>query len=142
MSQAKQGDTVKVHYTGKLDSGEVFDTTSNGDPIEFTLGEGRIIPGFENAVAGMAEGENKTVTVEPEEAYGPRQEDRMLEIPRNEMPEHIQPEVGQSLQIRHQNGESFVVAVSEVKEDTVTLDANHPLAGQSLTFEIELVEVA
>ena len=136
MSQAKQGDTVKVHYTGKLASGDVFDTSSNGEPIEFKLGEGQIIPGFEKAVDGMTPGESKTVTVEPEEAYGPRQEDRILEVPRDQLPDEIEPKTGQRLQIRHQNGQTFVVTISEVKDETVKLDGNHPLAGETLTFDI------
>lgn len=141
MSEAKEGAKVKVNYTGKLDSGEVFDTSADREPLEFVLGQGQIIPGFEKAVVGMHPGESKTVKVEPAEAYGERAEERVFDVPRQELPEDIEPQVGQRLQVRHPEGESFVVAIAEVTEDHVKLDANHPLAGKDLTFEIELMEV-
>lgn len=141
MSEAKEGAKVKVNYTGKLDSGEVFDSSADREPLEFVVGQGQIIPGFEKAVIGMEPGESKTVKVEPEEAYGERTDERIFEVPREELPEDIEPQIGQRLQVRHPEGQSFVVAVAEVTEDHVKLDANHPLAGQNLTFDIDLLEV-
>ncbi|WP_332450071.1 FKBP-type peptidyl-prolyl cis-trans isomerase [Methanoculleus sp.] len=141
MAQAKEGDTVRVHYTGKLEDGTVFDTSGEGTPIEFTIGDGEIIPGFEKAVVGMEPGETKTARLSPEEAYGPRREDMTLTVDRAQFPEEIDPEPGQQLQVQQPDGRAAVVVVSEVSESTVTLDANHPLAGQPLTFEIQLVEV-
>ncbi len=141
MTQAKNGDTVKVHYTGKLDNGNVFDTSENREPLEFTLGEGQVIPGFENAVVGMQPGESKTTAIPAEEAYGEHHEEMVIQVPRDQFPPDVQPEVGQQLQVRQQNGQSFVVNVTDVSDDTVTLDANHPLAGENLTFDISLVEI-
>jgi FKBP-type peptidyl-prolyl cis-trans isomerase 2 len=141
MAQAASGDTVKVHYTGKLDDGTVFDSSREREPLEFTLDEGQIIPGFEEAVEGMEEGEETTVEIPPEKAYGPHQEDAVMEFPREQLPDEIEPEVGMQLQLQGQNGQAFPARVVEVGDDTITLDANHPLAGETLTFEIELVEV-
>lgn len=141
MAQAASGDTVKVHYTGKLDDGTVFDSSREREPLEFTLDEGQIIPGFEEAVAGMEQGEETTVEIPPEKAYGPHQEDAVMEFPLEQLPDEMEPEVGMQLQLQGQNGQAFPARVVEVGDDTVTLDANHPLAGETLTFEIELVEV-
>ena len=141
MAQAKEGDTVKVHYTGKLEDGTVFDTSDEEAPIEITIGRGQIIPGFEKAVIGMEPGEKKTATISPEEAYGPRREDMTLTVERGQFPEEINPEPGQQLQVQQPDGRAAVVVVSDVSESTVTLDANHPLAGQPLIFEIQLVDV-
>ncbi|KUK61091.1 peptidylprolyl isomerase [Methanoculleus sp.] len=141
MAQAKEGDTVKVHYTGKLEDGTVFDTSDEEAPIEFTIGRGQIIPGFEKAVIGMEPGEKKTAVIPPEEAYGPRSEDMTLTVDRGQFPEEINPEPGQQLQVQQPDGRAAVVVVSDVSESTVTLDANHPLAGQPLIFEIQLVDV-
>jgi FKBP-type peptidyl-prolyl cis-trans isomerase 2 len=141
MAQAKEGDTVKVHYTGKLEDGTVFDTSGEGTPIEFTIGDGQIIPGFEKTVVGMEPGETKTARFPPEEAYGQRRDDMTLTVDREQFPEEIKPEPGQQLQVQQPNGRAAVVIVSDVTESTVTLDANHPLAGQPLTFEIQLVEI-
>ncbi|KAF5075883.1 FKBP-type peptidyl-prolyl cis-trans isomerase [Methanoculleus horonobensis] len=141
MAQAKEGDTVKVHYTGKLEDGTVFDTSEERTPIEFTIGSGQIIPGFERAVVGMEPGETKTMRVPPEEAYGPHREEMTITVDRGQFPEEINPEPGQQLQVQQPDGQAAVVVVSDVSESTVTLDANHPLAGQPLTFEIELVDI-
>ncbi len=141
MAQAKEGDTVKVHYTGKLEDGTVFDTSSDRAPLEFTIGGGQIIRGFEQAVVGMEPGDTKTATIPPEEAYGPRREDMTLTVEREQFPEEINPEPGQQLQVQQPDGRAAVVVVSDVSESTVTLDANHPLAGQPLTFDIRLVDI-
>jgi peptidylprolyl isomerase len=141
MAQAKEGDTVKVHYTGKLEDGTVFDTSEERAPLEFTIGNGQIIRGFEQAVVGMEPGEAKTATIPPEEAYGPHREDMTLTVDRGQFPEEINPEPGQQLQVQQPDGRAAVVTVSDVSESTVTLDANHPLAGQPLTFEIRLVDI-
>jgi peptidylprolyl isomerase len=141
MGTARQGDIVKVHYTGRLPDGTQFDSSANEEPLEFQLGEGEVIPGFEQAVLGMNPGESKTTTISAEEAYGAYDEDLVMEVGRDEFPQNIEPKVGQRLQLRQEGGEPFGVVVTEVGSDTVTLDANHPLAGQALTFEIELVEV-
>jgi len=141
MVQVKHGDTVKVHYTGKLDDGTVFDTSADRDPLQFTVGGGQVISGFENAVLGIDPGESKTVKIPSDEAYGPYRDEMVMVIPRDQLPDHVKPEVHQQLQIVQEDGHAFVVQVTEVSEETVTLDANHPLAGQDLTFEIELVEI-
>lgn len=140
MSQAKEGDSVKVNYTGKLDDGTVFDSSEGRDPLEFTVGSGQVIPGFENAVDGMEVGDSKTVTVSSEDAYGPRRDEMVLKVERERLPEEIDPEVGQQLQVGSAEDQTMIVQITEVTDDSVTLDANHPLAGQDLTFEIELVE--
>lgn len=142
MAQAKTGDTVKVHYTGKLDNGTVFDTSANGEPLQFQIGEGRLIPDFEQAVIGMDTGESKTVQIPSENAYGPHRPEMVIVMDRKDMPENLEPRVNQQLQVRHDNGQEFVVTVTEVTDENVKLDANHPLAGQDLTFEIQLMEIA
>lgn len=139
MKKANEGDRVKVHYTGKLSDGTVFDSSEGREPLEFTLGEGHLIRGFENAVAGMSVGEKKTVTIPAGEAYGPRRDDLVVHVERSQVPRDIDLEVGMGLQIK-QNGGALQVIVAELDENGVTLDANHPLSGQDLTFEIELVE--
>ncbi|NMA11446.1 MAG: peptidylprolyl isomerase [Methanomicrobiales archaeon] len=141
MAQAKAGDTVQVHYTGKLEDGTVFDTSEERTPLEFTIGSGQIIPGFERAVVGMEPGETKTATISPEEAYGQHREDMTITVDRGQFPEDINPEPGQQLQVQQPDGRAAIVVVSDVTESTVTLDANHPLAGQPLTFDIELVDI-
>lgn len=142
MSQAKQGDTVKVHYTGKLQDGNVFDSSVNREPLEFTLGAGNMIPGFEQAVQGMNIGDKKTAEIPSEQAYGEKREDMIISVPRENVPGDIEPEVGQQLAIQQQGGQQVPVTVTEVTEEKVVLDANHPLAGKDLVFEIELVEIA
>lgn len=138
---AQVGDTVKVHYTGTLDDGSVFDTSIGRDPLQFTLGEGQMIPGFEQGVLGMQLGETKTVKITADQAYGQYYEDMVWEIGRDQLPAGIEPEVGQQLQASEPNGQIIIVTIIEVSESNVTVDANHPLAGKDLTFEIQLVEI-
>lgn len=142
MSQAKQGDTVKVHYTGKLQDGNVFDSSENREPLQFTLGAGNMIPGFEQAVQGMNIGDKKTAEIPSEQAYGEKREDMVISVPRENVPGDIEPEVGQQLAIQQQGGQQVPVTVTEISEEKVVLDANHPLAGKDLVFEIELVEIS
>jgi FKBP-type peptidyl-prolyl cis-trans isomerase 2 len=141
MAQAKKGDTVRIHYTGKLEDGTVFDTSDGREPLELTLGEGQVIPGFEEAVLGMNASDSKTTTIPSAEAYGPHRNEMVVEVDRGQFPPDITPEVGQQLQMQRPDGQKMVVAVTEVSESSVTLDANHPLAGKDLTFDIELVEI-
>lgn len=141
MAKAKIGDRVKVHYTGKLEDGTVFDSSLEGEPLEFTIGSGEIISGFEDEIIGMEEGEKKTFTIPTDKAYGPHREELMLTVGKDEFPPDIQPSEGQQLQLRQPDGRVFYVVVIEVNEKTVTLDANHPLAGKDLTFDVELVEI-
>jgi len=141
MAQAKNGDTVTVHYTGKLEDGTVFDSSVNRDPLQFTLGEDLLIPGFEQAVLGMSAGESKTAKVSADQAYGPHREEMVVEIDRQEFPPHFQPEVGQQLQIPQSDGRTTQLIVTDVSEQKVTLDANHPLAGRDLIFDIQLLEI-
>lgn len=142
MSEAKQGSNVKVHYTGKKDSdGTVFDSSEGKDPLEFKLGEGQLIPGFEAAVEGMKAGESNTVKIPSDQAYGEPREDLVIKFERDRLPDDITPEVGQQLQLQHKDGENIPVVIKELTENEITLDANHPLAGEDLVFEIEVVEV-
>ncbi|MHC1585063.1 MAG: FKBP-type peptidyl-prolyl cis-trans isomerase [Candidatus Syntropharchaeia archaeon] len=141
MAQAKIGDTVKVHYTGKLEDGTVFDTSIDREPLQFTIGERQIIPGFEEAVVGMSPGESKTTKIPSDKAYGPHHRELVVVVNRSQFPENFEPVVGEQLEIRQPGGHPILVMVTEVSESTVTLDANHPLAGKDLTFEIELVEI-
>lgn len=131
---------MRVHYTGRLNDGEIFDSSSGREPLEFTLGEGQVIPGFEEAIEGMAPGEEKTVTIPAEEAYGQRRDEMTLVVERSQLPEEITPEVGQQLQMS-QGEQVFLVRIADVADETVTLDANHPLAGEDLTFDLKLVEI-
>ncbi len=142
MAQAKMGDTVKVHYTGRLKDGTVFDSSVGDEPLEFTLGSGDLIDGFESAVVGMAPGETKTETIPSDKAYGPHYAEMIIEVERARMPQDMEPEVGQQLEIQQENGQVFHVVITEMNDDTITLDANHPLAGEDLVFEIELLEIA
>ena len=141
MTQAKAGDTVRVHYTGTLQDGTQFDSSTGRDPLEFTLGSGQIIPGLDNEVTGMAVCDTKQVTIAPEQAYGPRDPDRVQAVPREQIPENIPTEPGTQLQMQTPQGQAIPVVVAEVTETEVTLDANHPLAGKELTFDVELVEI-
>lgn len=142
MVQAKSGDTVKIHYTGRLEDGTIFDTSTEREPLEFTISGGQVIPGFEQAVLGMAPGESKTEKIPTDQAYGPHREEMVIEVSREQIPPDINPEVGQQLQIQQANGQSVPVFVTEVTDNQITLDANHPLAGEDLTFDIQLVEIA
>ncbi|MBW2431990.1 MAG: peptidylprolyl isomerase [Deltaproteobacteria bacterium] len=141
MKEAQVGDLVSVHYTGKLKNGEVFDSSKDRDPLEFTLGNKELLPGFEDGVVGMKPGESKSVKLEPENAFGDRREDLLLKLPQKEFPHHITPSVGLQLRLSNASGNEMTVVVTEVGEDTVTLDANHPLSGEIVVFEIELVEI-
>lgn len=141
MTQAKSGDTVKVDYTGKLSDGCVFDTSDGNEPLEFILGAGQMIPGFENAVDGMTVGETKNVTLTADEAYGQYQPEWITQVDRKEFPDHIEPEIGQQLQIQSEEGQTTIVTITEITDENVTLDANHPLAGQDLNFDITLTEI-
>jgi peptidylprolyl isomerase len=141
MPQAKNGDKVKLHYTGTLHDGTEFDTSVGGDPIEFTLGEGQLIPGFEKAVVGMSPGDQKKFTIPSDEAYGPRREELLVTVDRSQMPDDVDPTVGDNL-LLERDDQQFPVRVVETSDDTVTLDANHPLAGEDLVFDIEVLEVA
>lgn len=138
---AKQGDTVKVHYTGKLDDGTVFDTSRSRNPIQFTLGKGAVIEGFEQAVAGMNIGETKTTKIPMDKAYGPHRPDMVVTVKRDQFPSDVNPNVGQRLELEQENNQSILVTVTNVSEADITLDANHPLAGKALTFELELVGI-
>ncbi len=142
MSVAQEGNTVKIHYKGSLDNGTIFDTSEGRDPLEFTLGSGQVIAGFDEAVSGMAVGEKKSVKIPVEKAYGPRNEELVIAAPKEHVPADINPEIGQKLQMGGPNGELVVVTVVEISETHITLDANPPLAGEDLNFDIELVEVA
>ncbi len=141
MSKVKEGDTVKVHYTGKLKDGSIFDSSEEREPLEFTLGQGQLIPGFEKAVEGMEVGDSTTVDIPSDDAYGERREDLELEVSKSDLPDNIEPEVGMQLQMQQQeDGRAIPVQITAVEDDFVKLDANHPLAGKDLTFDIELVE--
>ena len=141
MSRAKNGDTVKIHYTGTLDDGTEFDSSAGRDPLEFQLGGGQVIPGFDNAVEGMTVGDSKNVRIEPDEAYGQRHEQLVQDVQRSALPDDLTPEVGMALQSQSPDGRVMMLTVTAVAEDTITVDGNHPLAGQSLSFDIELVAI-
>ena len=138
---AKNGDTVLVHYTGTLSDGTMFDSSRDGDPLESVLGRNMLIPGFEEAILGMKEGDTRKVTVQPEQAYGSRVEDLVLVIPREEVPAHLKPEVGMMVQLATDDDQEFEAVITDVSDTQLTLDANHPLAGEPLTFELELVQI-
>ena len=142
MTQATPGSTVSIHYTGTLADGSTFDSSAGRDPLTFEMGAGQIIPGLEAALAGMSAGERKTVTIAAADAYGPRHAEAMQEIPRSAVPDHIPLDLGTQLQLQTPDGRAMPVTVAQVTEETVTLDANHPLAGQDLTFAVEIVAVA
>jgi len=141
MAQAKQGDTVKVHYTGTLDDGTMFDTSANREPLQFTIGGGQVIPGFDIAVLGMETGQIRTTVIEPDDAYGQHSIELVTEVGRDRFPADMELEVGQQLQVGLADGQQAIVMIVDLSDEAVTLDANHPLAGQQLTFEIELVEI-
>lgn len=141
MKEAKEGDKVKVHYTGKLTSGEQFDSSEGRDPLEFTIGAGQMIKGFDNAMPGMKVGEKKTINIPPDEAYGEINKDAVIEFPKINIPKDMHLEKGMQLQLKDEKGQPFPVIVSEIKEDVILLDANHELAGKELIFDIELMEI-
>jgi peptidylprolyl isomerase len=142
VAEAKLGDRVRVHYRGTLNDGTEFDSSFGGEPLEFTLGEGMVIPGFENAIIGMQAGETKTVSIPPDEGYGPYVDELIAVVQRSVLPADLEPGVGMQLEAKGEDGTVTVVTVTEVSDDTVTLDANHELAGKDLNFEIQLVEAA
>jgi peptidylprolyl isomerase len=141
MTQAKSGDTVRIHYTGTLDDGTEFDSSAGRDPLEFAVGSGQVIAGFDKAVDGMEVGEKKSVTISPAEAYGERHEQLVQEVPKSALPDEISPQVGMQLQSQSPEGNVMNLVVTDVSNESITVDANHPLAGQALTFAIELVEI-
>jgi peptidylprolyl isomerase len=142
MNKAKKGDVVKVHYKGKLNSGKQFDSSEGREPLEFTVGAGQMIAGFDAAIPGMVVGEKKTVTIAPADAYGEKNEEAIIEYPKSNIPADIKLEPGMKLQLRGNSGQPIPVVVAEIKEEVVVLDANHELAGKELIFDIELVEIA
>jgi peptidylprolyl isomerase len=141
MSTPHSGDTIKVHYTGRLDDGRVFASSKERDPLEVTVGDGTLIPSLEETLVEMQQGEERTVTIPADQAYGPQRPELLLAVKREEFPEDISPEVGQRLEVRQRDGEVTVVTVADVNDEQVVIDANHPLAGHDLTFELELVEI-
>ena len=141
MSTAKNGDTVQVHYTGKLDDNSVFDSSQGREPLSFEIGAGNVIPGFENGVVGMAIGDKKTVTIPPENAYGPHREEMTAKVDKKNFPENIVPEIGQKLQLQQPDNSVVNVVITDIQGDEVMLDANHPLAGKTLIFDLELVAI-
>ncbi|TYB87153.1 peptidylprolyl isomerase [Oceaniovalibus sp. ACAM 378] len=142
MAEAKSGDTIKMHYTGSLEDGTVFDSSEGRDPLEFELGSGQIIPGLDSALAGMGKGEEKTVTIPCDQAYGAHDPARIQSVPREQFPDHIPAEVGTQLQVQTPDGQAMPVVIADVSDTEVTLDANHPLAGRDLTFAVEIVEIS
>lgn len=142
MSEAKKGDKVKVHYTGKLVDGSVFDSSVEREPLEFELGAGMMIAGFDKAVHGMKVGDKITTNIVADEAYGQKNDEMVIEVPKAQLPEDLKPEVGQQLAMQQPNGQSIPVVVTKVEDQTVEIDANHPLAGKDLVFDIELVEIS
>lgn len=141
MQQAQNGDKVRVHYHGTLRTGETFDSSQGREPLEFTVGSGQVIKGFDEGVRGMQVGEKKTLEIPVDDAYGQKSNEMMFEFPKTQFPDDMTPEVGQQLMMSNGSGQSFPVTITEVKDDSVLLDANHPLAGQDLIFNIELVEI-
>ena len=141
MTTAQTGNRVRVHYTGRLDDGEVFDSSEGGTPLSFTIGNGQVIPGFENGVLGMAPGDTKTVHIPCADAYGERHSDGVMEVPRGEFPPGMPLEVGSSVQGQQSSGQTVTFTIMAVTEESVTLDANHPLAGKDLTFDLTLVSI-
>ena len=142
MAKAKDGDTVRVQYTGKLEDGSVFDASADSDAFQFTIGQGKVIQGFEQAVIGMKPSESKTVIIPAESAYGLHRDEMTTQVARSQFPDTVELKVGQRLQIKQKSGQSIAVSVLGLSDSTVTLDANHPLAGKDLTFDLQLVEIA
>jgi len=141
MAAAKKGDYVKVHYTGTLEDGSTFDSSRGVEPLEFTLGSGQVIVGFDEAVIGMELGERKSITIPVHKAYGERHEEMVINVPRNQFPAHIVPEIGQQIQLAGPNNQPILVKVVDINGGSILLDANPPLAGMDLTFDLELVSI-
>jgi FKBP-type peptidyl-prolyl cis-trans isomerase 2 len=141
MQQVQNGDKIKVHYHGKLRSGETFDSSDGREPLEFTVGSGQVIKGFDEGVKGMKVGDKKTVEIQVTDAYGEKQQEMMIEFPKDQFPADMNPEIGMQLMMSNGSGQQFPVTVAEVKEESIVLDANHPLAGQDLIFDLELVSI-
>lgn len=141
MAKASSGDTVKVDYTGRLEDGTVFDSSEGREPLEFTLGAGQVIPGFDQGVEGMEVGEEKTITIPAEEAYGPHQDELVAEIDKSSFPSDVELNVGDMLRLQQPDGQTIAATVANIGDNTVTLDANHPLAGEDLTFDVKLVGI-
>ena len=141
MSQVKQDDTVRVHYTGKLTDGQVFDSSLEREPIEFTMGQGQLIPGFEKGLLDMKVNEKKTIEIPAEEAYGEPRAELIQEVDKSQLPEEIKPEPGMGLVSKSPDGREMNLVVKEVKDDTIVVDGNHPLAGKDLVFDLEVVEI-
>ena len=142
MSQVKANDKVKVHYTGKLEDGQVFDSSvERGEPIEFQLGQGQLIPGFEQGLIDMKVNEKKTINIPKEEAYGEPKDELIQEVPKSQLPENMEPAVGMPLVSKTPDGREINLVVKEVKDESIVVDANHPLAGKDLVFDLELLEI-
>jgi FKBP-type peptidyl-prolyl cis-trans isomerase 2 len=141
MEPVKEGDVVRVHYTGKLTNGEQFDSSEGREPLEFTVGAGQMIKGFDDAMPGMNVGEKKTINILPQDGYGHKDDEAIIEFPRENVPPDMKLEPGIQLQLRNEAGQPFPVTVTEIKDDVIVLDANHALAGKELVFDIELVEI-
>jgi len=142
MREVRNGDTIKVHYRGRLEDGTVFDSSEGREPLQFEVGSGMVIPGFDKGVLGMTVGQKKTVIIPVDEAYGPVQEEMYMEFPINRFPEDMKPEVGMSLNMSNGSGQAIPVVIAEVLDEVVILDANHPLAGEDLTFDLDLVDIS
>ncbi len=141
MSQAKNGDKVKIHYTGKLENGSIFDSTREGAPVELVVGNRTVFPELEHGLIGMTVGESKNITLQPEQAFGPKRDDLIVRIDRGILPAEIKPEIGMQLQNKQPDGRLIAVTITDIKDNTITLDANHPLAGQTLILDVELIEI-
>ena len=139
--QAKKGDKVKVHYHGRLNDGTTFDSSQDRQPLEFEVGSGMVIKGFDEGVTGMSVGDKKTISIPPEEAYGQRHEEMVIAFSRSNFPPDIEPEIGMTLNMHSENGQELPVVITAINDNTITLDANHPLAGQELVFDIELLDI-
>jgi peptidylprolyl isomerase len=142
MAAAKEGDVVKVEYRGKTEDGTVVSRTPDGETLQFTIGDGKMMPGFEKAVIGMNEGESKTVEINAEDGFGPYRDELVLSVERSEWPKDIEPKIGEQLEMEREDGHTIVAQITGITDDTVTLDANHPLAGKDLTFDIELKSIS
>lgn len=142
MRQVENGNSIKIHFTGKFENGEIFDTSLDGQPMAFRVGKGDVMPGLEEGVVGMVVGDTKTIEILPHKGFGDRRPDLIVEILKRLLPDTMKPEIGQQLQVSHSGGEAIIVTIIDQTEDTVTLDGNHPLAGQTLLFDVELVEIS